>query len=75
MGEVVGAAIVSHVPPIVASDDDLAIIYGAKGTTLVEGLQAAGGAGSFLLLSPSQSVLKVLQLSRLDSVFTIVEQM
>jgi 3,4-dihydroxyphenylacetate 2,3-dioxygenase len=38
MGEVVGAAIVSHVPPIVASDDDLAIIYGAKGTTLVEGL-------------------------------------
>ena len=38
MGEVVGAAIVSHVPPIVASDDALAIIYGAKGTTLVEGL-------------------------------------
>ena len=43
--------------------------------TLVEGLQAAGGADSFLLVAPSQSVLKVLQLSRLDSVFTIVEQL
>jgi anti-anti-sigma regulatory factor len=43
--------------------------------TLVEGLQAAGGASSFLLLAPSQSVMKVLQLSRLDSVFSIVEQM
>lgn len=43
--------------------------------TLVEGLQAAGGATSFLLLAPSQSVMKVLQLSRLDSVFSIVEQM
>jgi anti-sigma B factor antagonist len=42
--------------------------------TLVEGLQASGGADSFLLVAPSQSVLKVLQLSRLDSVFTIVEQ-
>jgi len=43
--------------------------------TLVEGLQAAGGADSFALLAPSQSVLKVLQLSRLDSVFTIVEHL
>lgn len=43
--------------------------------TLVEGLQAAGGADSFALVAPSQSVLKVLQLSRLDSVFTIVEQL
>lgn len=42
--------------------------------TLVEGLQASGGGDSFLLVAPSQSVLKVLQLSRLDSVFTIVEQ-
>lgn len=41
--------------------------------TLVEGLQAAGGADSFVLLAPSPSVLKVLQLSRLDSVFSIVE--
>jgi anti-sigma B factor antagonist len=43
--------------------------------TLVEGLQAAGGANSFVLVAPSQPVLKVLQLSRLDSVFTIVEQL
>jgi len=43
--------------------------------TLVEGLQAAGGPDSFALIAPSQSVLKVLQLSRLDSVFTIVEQL
>ena len=43
--------------------------------TLVEGLQAAGGPASFALVAPSQSVLKVLQLSRLDSVFTIVEQL
>lgn len=43
--------------------------------TLVEGLQAAGGPASFLLVAPSQSVMKVLQLSRLDSVFTIVEHL
>lgn len=42
--------------------------------TLVEGLQASGGAASFLLVAPSHSVLKVLQLSRLDSVFTIVDE-
>lgn len=43
--------------------------------TLVEGLQATGGGDAFVLVAPSQSVLKVLQLSRLDSVFTIVEQL
>lgn len=43
--------------------------------TLVEGLQAAGGTEFFSLVAPSQSVLKVLQLSRLDSVFAIVDQM
>ncbi len=43
--------------------------------TLVEGLQASGGPESFRLVAPSQSVLKVLQLSRLDSVFTIVDQL
>jgi anti-sigma B factor antagonist len=43
--------------------------------TLVEGLQASGGPESFVLVAPSQSVLKVLQLSRLDSVFSIVEQL
>jgi anti-sigma B factor antagonist len=39
--------------------------------TLVEGLKATGGAGKFVLVAPSQSVMKVLQLSRLDSVFEI----
>lgn len=39
--------------------------------TLVEGLKAAGGAGEFVLVAPSQSVMKVLQLSRLDAVFDI----
>jgi len=40
--------------------------------TLVEGLKATGERSkSFALLTPSQSVMKVLQLSRLDSVFTI----
>ncbi|MGD9996902.1 MAG: catechol 1,2-dioxygenase [Ilumatobacteraceae bacterium] len=38
MGEIVGAAIVSHVPPIVMSDADLAELYGPNGTTLVDGL-------------------------------------
>jgi 3,4-dihydroxyphenylacetate 2,3-dioxygenase len=38
MGEIVGAAIVSHVPPIVMSDSDLAGLYGPEGTTLVDGL-------------------------------------
>ncbi len=38
MGAIVGAAIVSHVPPIVMPDEDLAQMYGPEGTTLVEGL-------------------------------------
>lgn len=54
---------------------DVAYMDSSGVATLVEGLQAAGGASAFLLLSPSQSVMKVLQLSRLDSVFSIVEQM
>lgn len=40
--------------------------------TLVEGLKSAGHAKrSFVLLAPSTSVMKVLQLSRLDTVFQI----
>ena len=39
--------------------------------TLVEGLKAAGGPGNFVLVAPSHSVMKVLQLSRLDAVFDI----
>ncbi len=40
--------------------------------TLVEGLRAAHRARrGFVLVAPGASVLKVLQLSRLDSVFTI----
>lgn len=43
--------------------------------TLVEGLRAAMDRKlSFILIAPSQPVLKVLQLSRLDSVFTIRDQ-
>lgn len=38
MGEIVGAAIVSHVPPIVMNDADLADLYGPAGTTLIDGL-------------------------------------
>lgn len=38
MGQVVGAAIVSHVPPIVAAPDVLAELYGPEGTTLIDGL-------------------------------------
>lgn len=42
--------------------------------TLVEALKATGKKGAtFALLKPSQSVMKVLQLSRLDSVFDIKE--
>jgi len=40
--------------------------------TLVEGLKSAGQKkASFVLMSPSPSVMKVLQLSRLDAVFEI----
>lgn len=39
--------------------------------TLVEGLKGAGDKKRFALVKPSASVMKVLQLSRLDSVFTI----
>ena len=38
MGSIVGAAIVAHVPPIVAAPEVLAEIYGPGGTTLVDGL-------------------------------------
>lgn len=42
--------------------------------TLVEGLKASRSAGkTFELCQPSSSVLKVLQLARLDALFTIVE--
>jgi len=44
--------------------------------TLVEGLKAGGKAGkTFVLLAPSQSVMKVLQLSRLDTLFDIRESL
>ena len=40
--------------------------------TLVEGLRHAGDKGvEFVLIAPSSSVMKVLQLSRLDTVFNI----
>lgn len=42
--------------------------------TLVEGLKACRAKGkAFELHTPSTSVLKVLQLARLDSLFTIVD--
>ena len=42
--------------------------------TLVEGLKSAGQQKTlFTLLAPSQAVLKVLQLSKLDAVFEIRE--
>ncbi len=42
--------------------------------TLVEGLKACGKAKRrFTLLRPSEAVMKVLQLSRLDSVFEITQ--
>ena len=42
--------------------------------TLVEGLKASGQKNArFVLVTPSQAVMKVLQLSRLDSVFDIRE--
>lgn len=41
---------------------------------LVEGFQSARGRGkSFVLLAPSDAVLAVLKLARLDKVFRIVE--
>lgn len=43
---------------------------------LIEGLKASqAGAKSFLLLQPSPSVMKVLQLARLDSIFEIRESL
>lgn len=42
--------------------------------TLVEGMQSTSkNGGTFSLVSPSNSVMKVLQLARLDSVFTICD--
>ncbi len=43
--------------------------------TLVEGLKSsAKGKGTFSLMRPSPSVLKVLQLARLDSLFNITHE-
>lgn len=43
--------------------------------TLIEGLRAAVSSDAeFALVAPSPAVLKVLKLSRLDSVFTIREE-
>jgi 3,4-dihydroxyphenylacetate 2,3-dioxygenase len=38
MGHIVGAALVSHIPPIVMGDEILSLLYGPEGTTLVDGL-------------------------------------
>jgi 3,4-dihydroxyphenylacetate 2,3-dioxygenase len=38
MGDIVGAAIVSHVPPIVMDPTIVAALYGPQGTTLMDGL-------------------------------------
>jgi len=44
--------------------------------TLVEGLKGAGAKKrGFALVAPSQSVMKVLQLSRLDTVFDVRESL
>ena len=44
--------------------------------TLVEGLKETGGKKKkFALVAPSQAVMKVLQLSRLDAVFDIRESL
>jgi anti-sigma B factor antagonist len=44
--------------------------------TLVEGLKSATQKKlGFVLVAPSQSVMKVLQLSKLDSVFTIKDSL
>lgn len=40
MGEIVGAALVSHVPPLVWPDDERIDLYGGVDTTLVRGLHA-----------------------------------
>ncbi len=39
MGEIVGAALVSHVPTIMSSDEDRLEIYDGKDTTLIDGLK------------------------------------
>ena len=51
---------------------DVAYMDSSGVATLVEGLRSASqGNTEFVLVAPSQSVVKVLQLSRLDSVFTM----
>jgi anti-sigma B factor antagonist len=42
--------------------------------TLVEGLKACADKKKFTLLSPSEPVMKVLKLARLDGLFRIQEQ-
>ncbi len=43
--------------------------------TLVEGLKACADKKKFTLLTPSEPVMKVLKLARLDGLFRIQEQM
>ena len=60
---------------VVVDLSDVAYMDSSGVATLVEGFRVAeDNKGKFVLLAPSPSVLKVLQLSRLDSVFDIREQ-
>ncbi len=70
------AAILKAEPPangVLAVDLSAVSYMDSSGVaTLVEGLKSAGQKrASFVLKSPSPSVMKVLQLSRLDAVFEI----
>lgn len=62
-------------PRVVINLAQVAYMDSSGVATLVEGLkQAAKHGREFIIESPSQAVLKVLQLSKLDSVFNIQEQ-
>lgn len=62
--------------PVAVDLGEVAYMDSSGVATLIEGLKLAGQkGGSFFLVGPSTPVMKVLQLSRLDTVFTIQERL
>lgn len=72
----IGKAIQQNAQGVAVQLTDVGYMDSSGVATLVEGLRAAMEKNkTFMLVAPSQAVMKVLQLSRLDSVFDIRESL
>jgi len=68
----IGKALGKGTGPVRVALEEVSYMDSSGVATLVEALRSSDRAGiEFILENPSKAVMKVLQLSRLDSVFTI----